>query len=598
MFDELVRLTSVECGEIFAELNKTVMLSNGPLEGNLCYNDRTVLGAEDEPFSSMKNILRQNFCRLASHSRNILEVGFNAGHSAALALVSNPSLVYFGVDLFLNRYTQTCANVLRRHFPDRFFLIQSDSSFGLAKTSLFGRSTFDLIHVDGGHAFANARLDMLSVLAFAGPDTRILIDDCHSDGVGEAVVSMLAQGFLVHDEKRSIVPAPEQLVLKRPIAHANTSNTERRAVVVAATDKDSSRELSVTLAGLQRYAASVNAEFVITDEEVGPRSRLFPKLSAFDHARRYDRALLIDSDIYIAPDAPDIFDIVPVDQPGAFLESSIFDRSEWCDIALRAMTTEKEVRRKLYVNSGVLVLPKMWSELCHSALLRDNVVAFPRYEQSMINAVLHEHDFPVFNISQLFNRLIARGAQWETLAWFHHFAGWPTSGARGVFWERIHDANGVVSKLAPTTFGLWRTTCMESEIKRLEGSWERFYPACDFVWLSASVALERVESGDVALFVRGTSTINIFGPYTDLPAGNFTAEFCFTAFDGSSCSMNGLILDVFAADVALFACGQIEGAVSSHLLQFELTEPTNAVEFRLSGSGGGFGFIGVRLTRD
>eukprot|EP00966_Prymnesium_polylepis_P302415 6986830-Prymnesium_polylepis.1 len=120
----------------------------------------------------------------------MLEIGFNGGHSATLALIANPKLDYHAIDLCEHNYTRRCFQLLRFRFPGRVTLTCGDSTVSLREleferwaprwrhsvgqrvsgTTLriatgarggkaHGRGTdsfddrgYDFLHVDGGHA--------------------------------------------------------------------------------------------------------------------------------------------------------------------------------------------------------------------------------------------------------------------------------------------------------------------------------------------------------------------------------------------------------------------------------------------------------------
>ena len=143
---------------------------------------------------------------LARRAHRMLEVGFNAGHSATLALIANPTLEYHALDLCQHNYTRRCFQLLMFRFPGRVSLTCGDSTVRLRELELErwvpprwrsggggtfggargGRSTkaaaagsgkangrraasgyeargYDLLHIDGGHAGKGARSRRLHV---------------------------------------------------------------------------------------------------------------------------------------------------------------------------------------------------------------------------------------------------------------------------------------------------------------------------------------------------------------------------------------------------------------------------------------------------
>merc|ERR1719515_691716 len=56
--------------------------------------------------------------------KNICEVGFNAGHSAMLFLLSNPRVKVYSFDLGLHPYTTPATALLSAQFPGRFEFVK------------------------------------------------------------------------------------------------------------------------------------------------------------------------------------------------------------------------------------------------------------------------------------------------------------------------------------------------------------------------------------------------------------------------------------------------------------------------------------------
>ena len=104
---------------------------------------------------------RRNAWRAVRFKEKLLEVGVNAGHSALLALSSNPRLEYYGVDIMSHAYTAECVDFLKGEFPGRVHLFTGDSREVLPwLVSRRAELAFDIFHVDGGHTDEVCRSDM------------------------------------------------------------------------------------------------------------------------------------------------------------------------------------------------------------------------------------------------------------------------------------------------------------------------------------------------------------------------------------------------------------------------------------------------------
>jgi predicted O-methyltransferase YrrM len=112
----------------------------------------------------------------ATHNfKNILEIGFNAGHSSALML-ENSNACIVSVDICAHPYTYDGKEVIDEIFPERHLLIKGNSMEVLA-TDEVPALDYDLIYIDGGHSYGCCKSDLLLCRKYASPDTIIIVDD-------------------------------------------------------------------------------------------------------------------------------------------------------------------------------------------------------------------------------------------------------------------------------------------------------------------------------------------------------------------------------------------------------------------------------------
>ena len=102
-----------------------------------------------------------------------LEIGFNAGFSALLMLLSNPRLHISCFDLAEHAYTRPCFQKLKEQFGDRIELTMGDSTKTLPKVT----GVYDVIHIDGGHDPAVATSDVVNAYRLSQPGKTIQIFD-------------------------------------------------------------------------------------------------------------------------------------------------------------------------------------------------------------------------------------------------------------------------------------------------------------------------------------------------------------------------------------------------------------------------------------
>lgn len=118
---------------------------------------------------------------------NILEIGFNAGHSACLFLENNKQCNVVSFDIGTHNYTNIGKKYIDNTYPDRHKLIIGDSKITIPSyinaelkqinSKQFEFKTFDLIFIDGGHDYDTALADLLNCKILAHKDTIVIMDD-------------------------------------------------------------------------------------------------------------------------------------------------------------------------------------------------------------------------------------------------------------------------------------------------------------------------------------------------------------------------------------------------------------------------------------
>lgn len=106
-----------------------------------------------------------NVFSLGMHAKNIIEVGFNAGHSALLFMLANPESKMVCFDICEHPYTIKCFEYLQGLFgKHRLELIVGDSTLTIPKYIQDHPGIhFDVYHLDGSHDPKIARQDFENV---------------------------------------------------------------------------------------------------------------------------------------------------------------------------------------------------------------------------------------------------------------------------------------------------------------------------------------------------------------------------------------------------------------------------------------------------
>lgn len=135
--------------------------------------------------------------------KQILEIGFNLGHSAVNALTSRPDIAVDSVDIGEHDYIEATAKYVQRRFPHRHKLIIGNSTDVIPALAATGEK-YDSVYVDGGHDYETAKADLLNCRRLAHDGTALILDDYMPErhwGVGpyRAWNELVADGLIQQD---------------------------------------------------------------------------------------------------------------------------------------------------------------------------------------------------------------------------------------------------------------------------------------------------------------------------------------------------------------------------------------------------------------
>ena len=186
-------------------LDQLVIDTGSRVEGSLIYHHhQQQLGVPWPEF-----VGKRRFVAMAALGhKSVLEIGFNAGHSALIMLTANPQLKFVAVDIGWHAYAIPCFNYLHSVFGDRIEFIHSDS---LQAWPFLMDRDFDLVHIDGNHEPTHLEVDLVNAMTMTRRGTRILVDDVNVPYLKSVVDFYRVRGDLIPlGDPQGQLPPPEQ----------------------------------------------------------------------------------------------------------------------------------------------------------------------------------------------------------------------------------------------------------------------------------------------------------------------------------------------------------------------------------------------------
>lgn len=156
-------------------------------EGNCFWYHQTLIEAEELHFK------QYNLYYLSSISSEIMEIGFNAGHSCLLFLLGNPEAKITIFDICYHQYTIPCFEYLNEHFPNRLEFIIGNS---LQTVYDYKLKKFDLLHIDGYHETTHVLKDIFNSKKIAKPKNIVILDDDQMPDLYELHRTLISNNIL------------------------------------------------------------------------------------------------------------------------------------------------------------------------------------------------------------------------------------------------------------------------------------------------------------------------------------------------------------------------------------------------------------------
>jgi len=155
---------------------------------------------------------------------------------------------------------------------------------------------------------------------------------------------------------------------------------------------------------IEKYARKIGAKLItINQTKLSKASPHFEKFQLYDLLTKYDRIIYLDTDLIIHDDCPNLFDIVPEDEMGAFDESPFRDHQQHMEQA--STTYHIDINENYdgsYYNTGVMVISRLHRDMFK---LPSSQSIYNHFDQSYLNLYIQANNIKMFKLHHKFNRM-------------------------------------------------------------------------------------------------------------------------------------------------------------------------------------------------
>jgi hypothetical protein len=155
----------------FTKLLKIVKVTGEILEENCVYDKNG-----SKKIASFISKQRNLYSVAKYGGDNIIEIGFNAGHSALIFLIANPKSIIKCFDTCTNKYTKLCFDYLHSVFGYRISLIKGNSKEVYSKFCSNKNKLYDTFHIDGSKDYNISNIDYFNSRSIANVGSVIIWD--------------------------------------------------------------------------------------------------------------------------------------------------------------------------------------------------------------------------------------------------------------------------------------------------------------------------------------------------------------------------------------------------------------------------------------
>jgi predicted O-methyltransferase YrrM len=158
-----------------------------------------------------------------SGARLVGEIGFNAGFSSLAFLSASDDVQVVSFDIGCHEAVGTAKEFVDAEYRGRHELVLGDSTWSVPRYRAQNpEASFDIVFIDGGHRYEQARDDISNMRTLSHPGTSVVIDDLTpwfwwGEGPTRAWTEAISQGTI----------APVEIVKDGQLVHAIEPPGER-----------------------------------------------------------------------------------------------------------------------------------------------------------------------------------------------------------------------------------------------------------------------------------------------------------------------------------------------------------------------------------
>jgi len=325
----------------------------------------------------------------------------------------------------------------------------------------------------------------------------------------------------------------------------------RTAVLVPVHGAIAGREVEVTQPFFVDYCRNIGADLHIVDV---PESvpDLLVKASLLPIARDYRRFAMIDSNVLIRKECPDLFAAAPEDALGAVCEGRWVDRGDACAELSEIYGFSAPLPADHYVDTGVMVMSQSHLPLLE-AMLQSPVLLHPRGEQDFVNACLYRNNVRLHGLGREFNWIpyMPEDFDWRW-AWIFHIGDcWRTPPRQQTAVRRDNERRGPRRLALPLEPRHCRLPCLIEVAGQLRGETIRVAHAAEMGYHPPAGRMMITEDDAAVMSCTPWARARpawlpalppIYGPYAALVAGRWSVALL--AADGKSPADGDIVVDI------------------------------------------------------